>query len=50
MGAISYLAAGYAVFIGVTLAYVISLINRQKQLRQELELLKTIQTDADTQH
>jgi hypothetical protein len=42
MGDIAYLVAGYAVFIGISLVYIISLVNRQKQLQKELQSIKMI--------
>lgn len=45
MGAMSYLIGGYAVFIGVTLVYLYSLVNRQKSLEKELETLTAIYKD-----
>ncbi|MCG3211373.1 MAG: hypothetical protein FOGNACKC_05017 [Anaerolineae bacterium] len=42
MGPMTYLIAGYAVFIGVTLVYVYSLVSRQKNLQKELNTLEAL--------
>jgi hypothetical protein len=40
-----FLISGYAVFIGVTLVYVLSLVNRQRGLQQEIESIQTIRDE-----
>ena len=45
MEAMSYLIAGYAVFIGITLVYVYSLVGRYKSLEKELRALASITDD-----
>ena len=39
---LGYLLGGYAVFIGVTLVYIYSLVSRQKRLEQEMQTLQAI--------
>lgn len=45
MGSMTYLIGGYAVFIGVTLVYVYSLVSRQKKLQKEMDMLQALQKD-----
>ncbi len=41
----TYLAAAYAVFWGVTFLYVLSIASRQKRLRREIDVLKQTLSD-----
>ena len=41
----TYLAAAYAVFWGVTFLYVFSIASRQKRLRREIDVLKQTLSD-----
>jgi hypothetical protein len=42
----SYMIAGYSVIFGVMLIYLVSLIVRHRNLRQDLELLKDLEQKA----
>ncbi len=44
-----YLAAAYAIFWGLTLAYVFSIASRQKNLAREIEALKKALKAKDEQ-
>ena len=44
---VSYLIVGYAIIGGIGLAYVISLIWRQRGLSKDVEVLKMLQEDED---
>ena len=43
----TYLAAAYAVFWGVTFLYVFSIASRQKRLRREIDVLQQTLSDKD---
>ena len=45
MEAMSYLIAGYTVFVGVTLVYLYSLVSRHKNLEKEFETITAIYED-----
>ena len=38
----NYMIAGYAIFFGVTIIYVTSLVTRWKKLQQDLQTLKEL--------
>lgn len=41
----SYMIAGFAVIFGVMLAYVVSIAIRTRNLMQDYEMLKSLETD-----
>ncbi len=43
----TYLAAAYSVFWGVTFLYVFSIASRQKRLQREIDVLKETLRDKD---
>ncbi len=43
----TYLAAAYAVFWGVTFLYVFSIASRQRRLQREIDVLKETLGDKD---
>jgi hypothetical protein len=47
MADMSYLIGAYAVFIGVTLVYVYSLVSRQQGLHREIDVLKSVQDSGE---
>ncbi|MCK5246205.1 CcmD family protein [Candidatus Bipolaricaulota bacterium] len=43
----TYLAAAYAVFWGVTFLYIFSIASRQRRLQREIDVLKESLRDKD---
>ncbi|MCK5584704.1 CcmD family protein [Candidatus Bipolaricaulota bacterium] len=43
----TYLAAAYAVFWGVTFLYIFSIASRQRRLQREIDVLKETLRDKD---
>lgn len=44
---LSYFTAGYAVILGIMLAYLVSLIVRWRNLREEEKILSTLEQPED---
>ena len=46
---VEFLAAAFAVFWGLTFAYVFSIARRQRNLEQELKVLESLLSEEDKQ-